>query len=42
MDSAFEDYYDQVVEAEARIFSADAISKNGQINHPRLDEDVNL
>ena len=38
-DPKFEDYYDQVVEADARIFSADAISKNAIINHPRLDDE---
>lgn len=33
----FDDYEDQVVEAEARIFAADCIEENGSFNHPRLE-----
>ena len=36
-ENGIENYFDQVVEAEARIFADDAISRNGNINHPRLD-----
>ncbi len=34
---SFADYEDQVVEAEARIFAADCIWKNGMIDHPILN-----
>ncbi len=36
-EATFADYYDQVFEADARIFASDCLGEYGSFNHPRLD-----
>lgn len=37
-DKNFDDYYDQIMEADARIFASEILSEFGQMNIPDLDE----